>query len=264
LAAVNASHTDWSDLAVAYAESFAPMCAGTTDPLLDTLLPSYGGRRVLDVGSGLGTLGAAARDRGATVTLAEPDAGMRAVAAAEHPHLPQHDTGLPHLGFEDDAFDAVVANFVVNHVADPRAGVRELLRVTAPGGRLGVTIWPNGPDSPGALWPRVLEAAGVEPPAPRHLPPDKDFARTVDGLASLLLEAHDVEVWEHSWGWRVDPDALWSGPARGVSAFGQVLLTQEPAVRDELRRAYDTVTAPLRDGGLLVLPVRAVLAVATA
>jgi SAM-dependent methyltransferase len=43
-----------------------------------------------------------------------------------------------HLAFEDDTFDAVYSNAVLEHVARPVAVLKEALRVTKPGGFVGV------------------------------------------------------------------------------------------------------------------------------
>ena len=70
------------------------------------------------------------------------------------------------LPFADGTFHAVTANFVVNHVPDPRGAVRDLARVLRPGGRVAMTIWPAEPPSgqrwspgpsagPGSFRPRV-------------------------------------------------------------------------------------------------------------
>ena len=42
------------------------------------------------------------------------------------------------LPFADDSFDAVTISFGLRNVVDPDAGLREMLRVTKPGGRLVV------------------------------------------------------------------------------------------------------------------------------
>ncbi|MEV4766482.1 methyltransferase domain-containing protein [Micromonospora chokoriensis] len=52
---------------------------------------------------------------------------------------------LPRLPFTSGSFDAAVANFVINHVGDPRAAVDELRRVVRPAGWIAVTIWPDPP-----------------------------------------------------------------------------------------------------------------------
>ena len=42
------------------------------------------------------------------------------------------------LPFADDTFDAVTISFGLRNIVDPLAGLREMLRVTRPGGRLAV------------------------------------------------------------------------------------------------------------------------------
>jgi ubiquinone/menaquinone biosynthesis C-methylase UbiE len=43
---------------------------------------------------------------------------------------------LTRLPYSDAAFDAVVCGWVIEHLPDPRSGLRELARVLAPGGKL--------------------------------------------------------------------------------------------------------------------------------
>ena len=132
----------WAGRAAAYDRSFAPLCAYPVHALLD-LAAAGAGSRVLDVGTGTGTVAAAAAARGARVTAVDADAGMVELCAARVPAADVREATLPALPFADGEFDAVVANFVINHVADPAAAVRELRRVVRPGGRVAVTIWPS-------------------------------------------------------------------------------------------------------------------------
>ena len=252
----------WADVATAYAATFAPLCAGTFDPLL-AATGVGAGKRVLDVGAGTGELAARAVALGAEVTVVDPDAGMLDLAAAVLPDGGAQLAALPDLPFADGSFDAVLANFVVNHVPDPRAGVRELARVTAPGGRVGVTIWPSGQNTQSRLWAAVIAESGAVVSPSVRLPADLDFPRTADGLAVLLDGAglRDVDSWPLAWVHRTEPDALWRGAAAGVGGIGTVVTSQSDQVRDAMRSAYDRLVLPLVHDGELVLPTEALLAV---
>ena len=45
------------------------------------------------------------------------------------------------LPFGDDAFDAALAQLVVHFMADAVAGLREMARVTRPGGVVAACVW---------------------------------------------------------------------------------------------------------------------------
>lgn len=133
----------WSLGAAMYAETFALLCAGTfTDVLANSGIhqKSPTPLRVLDIGTGTGALAALAAEAGAEVTAVDPDPEMLRIAELTAPHAQLHRAGLPDLPFSGNSFDAVLANFVVNHLQDPRAGVEEIARVTKPGARVAVTI----------------------------------------------------------------------------------------------------------------------------
>ena len=227
-------------------------------------LPGWdSGARVLDVGAGTGKLAARAEALGAEVTAVDPDAGMLDLAASVLGGDRVRQAGLPDLPFADGTFDAVLANFVVNHVPDPRAGVRELARVVVPGGRVGVTIWPSGQNTQSRLWAAVLAESGAVVPPSVGLPADLDFPRTREGLAGLLAAAglRDVDARRLDWVHRTEPDALWRGAAAGVGGIGTVVTSQSDEVRDAMRSAYDRLVLPLVQDGELVLPTEALLAV---
>ena len=140
----------------------------------------------------------------------------------------------------------VLASFVVNHVPDPRAAVRELARVAAPGGRVGVTIWPSGQNAQSRFWAAVLAESGAVVPPSVGLPADLDFPRTREGLAGLLAGAglRDVDARPLAWVHRTAPDALWRGAAAGVGGIGTVVTSQSDEVRDAMRSAYDRLVRP--------------------
>ncbi|MFD0856072.1 class I SAM-dependent methyltransferase, partial [Actinomadura adrarensis] len=97
---------------------------------------------MLDVGTGPGVVAAEAVRRGADVSAVDAEAGMAETAARNVPGLREVRVAvLPELPFGDDSFDAVVGNFVINHVGEPGLALSELRRVLRPGGRLALTCW---------------------------------------------------------------------------------------------------------------------------
>lgn len=256
----------WSEVAVAYDETFAPLCAGTVDMLLDSCgLGRPVGRplRLLDVGTGTGLLAKAALAVDVEVTAVDPDPDMLRIAEDRAAAATFRRAGLPDLPFSDGAFDVVVANFVVNHLQDPLAGVRELVRVAAPGAAVAVTIWPSGRNVQSRLWAAVLEDVGVTAPASVRLPPERDFPRTVPGLADLLDRGglRDVEARLVGWTHHGEPDTLWRGAAAGIGGIGTTVRSQSSAVRDRMRAAHDRLVLAHLEEGRLRLDTEAVLAV---
>lgn len=105
------------------------------------------GRRWLDVGCGTGALSAAilARAAPAAVTGVEPSAGFRATARdrlGDGVTLLAGDAGA--LPLPDGAVDFVVCGLVLNFVPDAEAALREMARVTAPGGTVSAYVWDYG------------------------------------------------------------------------------------------------------------------------
>jgi demethylmenaquinone methyltransferase/2-methoxy-6-polyprenyl-1,4-benzoquinol methylase len=96
------------------------------------------GERVLDLAAGTGTSSQPFADRGATVVPCDFSLGMLRVGKQARPHLAFTAGDGTRLPFADDTFDAVTISFGLRNVVDPDAGLRELLRVTRPGGRLVV------------------------------------------------------------------------------------------------------------------------------
>lgn len=94
------------------------------------------GQKVLDLAAGTAVSTVELRKSGAWCVAADFSVGMLAAGAARNvPKIAADATRLP---FGDDVFDAVTISFGLRNVVDPQAALREMARVTRPGGRLVV------------------------------------------------------------------------------------------------------------------------------
>ena len=96
------------------------------------------GERVLDLAAGTGTSSLPFRDAGADVVPCDFSVGMLREGKRRHPELPFTAGDATRLPFKDATFDAVTISFGLRNVRDTEAALREMLRVTRPGGRLVV------------------------------------------------------------------------------------------------------------------------------
>src|SRR4051812_15975319 len=76
------------------------------------------GRRILEIGSGRGTMLATLRQRGLHVVGIEPAAALAADARRLHGALPLARMSGTALGFGDGLFDLVLSFDVLEHIAD--------------------------------------------------------------------------------------------------------------------------------------------------
>jgi ubiquinone/menaquinone biosynthesis C-methylase UbiE len=101
------------------------------------------GQRLLDVGCGPGALTAelAGRAGPEAVSAVEPSGSFVAAARERLPGVDIRQAAAEQLPFGDAAFDAALAQLVVHFMADPVAGLREMGRVTRPGGVVAACVW---------------------------------------------------------------------------------------------------------------------------
>ncbi|MGV9312698.1 demethylmenaquinone methyltransferase [Streptomyces sp. NPDC003691] len=94
------------------------------------------GEKVLDLAAGTGTSSLPFTRTGAYVVPCDFSLGMLAEGKKRNPWLPLTAGDAMKLPFQDGVFDAVTISFGLRNVQDTEAALRELYRVTKPGGRV--------------------------------------------------------------------------------------------------------------------------------
>ena len=128
----------------------------------------HAGERVLDVAAGNGNATLAAARRFARVTSTDYvpallDDGARR-AAAERLEVIFEVADAEDLPFEDQTFDVVLSTFGAMFTPDHTRPAREMLRVTRPGGRIGLANW-----TPEGFIGRLFRIVGAYLPPPSGL-----------------------------------------------------------------------------------------------
>jgi demethylmenaquinone methyltransferase/2-methoxy-6-polyprenyl-1,4-benzoquinol methylase len=106
------------------------------------------GERILDLAAGTGTSSLPFVQAGASVVACDFSLGMLRVGQSRNPHLDFAAADGMALPFADASFDAVTISFGLRNIADTTAALRELRRVTKPGGRLVVCEFSHPTNGP--------------------------------------------------------------------------------------------------------------------
>jgi ubiquinone/menaquinone biosynthesis C-methylase UbiE len=178
------------------------------------------GQRAVDVGCGPGALLAELERRlGAdAVSAADPSEPFVEAARARHPGVDVRVAPAEDLPFEDDAFDAALAQLVVHFMADPVAGLVEMSRVTRRDGVVAACVWDfaggRAPLSP--FWqaareldPEVDDESHLAGARAGHLVELFRAARLRDVEESEVSSTLEYETFEEWW----EPYTLGVGPA---------------------------------------------------
>lgn len=96
------------------------------------------GQSILDLAAGTGSSSVVFAKPGVRVVAGDFSQGMLAVGRKRHPEIEFVFADATALPFEKAEFDAVTISFGLRNVVDTSKALREMLRVTKPGGRLVV------------------------------------------------------------------------------------------------------------------------------
>ncbi|HEY2703272.1 MAG TPA: class I SAM-dependent methyltransferase [Candidatus Dormibacteraeota bacterium] len=149
------------------AEAWAGGPARVYDRLAAALLARcplpLAGALLLDAGAGTGAVSAAAAARGARVLATDVAVDMLRHDRTRRP--PATAADVLALPLRDGCVDVAATAFVLNHLADPAAALRELSRVVRPGGAvLAATFAARSDDALKHDVDAVLAAHGYRPP----------------------------------------------------------------------------------------------------
>jgi len=221
------------------AESYGRFMGRYSEPLAAEfvrLADPQPGERVLDVGCGPGAVSALLVDRlgPAAVCAIDPSAPFVAAARERLPGVDVRQGTAEALPWSADLFDQALAQLVVHFMSDPVAALREMARVTRPGGLVAASVW----DYAGSRSPLSVFWTAVRELDPDH-PGEAELAGARPGhLAELFHTAglSEVEAGELTVQVPVDGfDDWWQPYTLGVGPAGTYLAAQDDAVQQQLR-----------------------------
>jgi SAM-dependent methyltransferase len=200
------------------------------------------GQRVVDVGCGPGSLTSelVSRVGPEAVSAVDPSPPFVAAARLRHPGVDVREAPAEALPFADGAFDAALAQLVVHFMTDPVAGIREMARVTRPGGVVAACVW-DFAGGRGPLGPFWEVARGIQ----ADVADESERAGTRQGhLAELFTDAGLRDVGERALGVSRafgSFDEWWDPFTRGVGPAGGFAASLGPVQREDMRERCRTM-----------------------
>lgn len=164
-----------SDMGEQYEQGMVPALFAPLAVVLIEWVQPQAGERVLDVACGTGVVTRLATERvGLSGTVVGSDVSPSMLAAAERASeglpITWREASATDLPFDDASFDLVLCQQGLQFFPDRGMALREMRRVLAPDGRLGLAVWGPQDESPGFAALGQVLAAHVSPQA-GTLPP---------------------------------------------------------------------------------------------
>ena len=239
----------------------------TLQPVGETLAETLAlrpGEAVLDVAAGNGNFSLAAARRHARTTSIDFVSRLlsqgRARAEAEGLKIRFRLADAEDLPFADRSFDVTGSVFGVMFTTDPRRAASELLRVTRPGGRIGLANW-----TPDSFVGRLFETIGRHVPPPPLLPSPSAW-----GIRERLDElfgasSRSIEIRPRCFVFRDHSPAVWIERfRRDYGPMKRAFESLEPETSREFAEDIEALIAGFdRGDGVMVVPSAYVEVVAT-
>jgi SAM-dependent methyltransferase len=222
-----------------YAPTLAPALADTAG-----VTP---GMRVVDVGCGPGGLANELAARVGAENVAAIDPAPRFVAACREriPGADVREGVAEELPWADGEFDAALSSLVMGFMGDPDHGVREMARVTRPGGTVAACMWDTTAGGMTMLRTFWGAARGLDP----GVAGERRMAGTAEGDIAQRFERAGLEdVVGGALAARADYadfDDFWEPFTFAIGPAGQYLASLPGERRDSVREAC---RAELPDG----------------
>ena len=205
-------------------------------PQLADFASVAGGQRVIDAGSGPGALTEVLVERlgPGAVVAADPSAPFIAALRERLPGVEAVQAPAEELPFAGDAFDAALAQLAVHFMKDAVAGLREMARVTRPGGVIAASVWDLAGDRTplSVLWRAARE---IDP----DVHDESGLAGAREGaLAELFRQAGltQVESTEHEVPFKPATFEEWWDPFElGVGPAGKYVTSLDEESRAAVR-----------------------------
>ncbi|MGH8825532.1 MAG: demethylmenaquinone methyltransferase [Jiangellaceae bacterium] len=189
------------------------------------------GERVLDLAAGTGTSSSPVAAAGAWVAPCDFSHGMVREGKRQRPQLPFVAGDATQLPFVDASFDAVTISFGLRNVHDPHAGLREMLRVTRPGGRLVVCEFSHPTWTPfRTIYVEYLMRA--LPTLARRVSTSPDaYVYLAESIRAWPAQ-RELAAWIAAAGWA---GVRWRNLSGGVVALHHATRPEQPPERREIR-----------------------------
>ena len=210
-------------------------------PLADVFADAAGaehGQTALDVGCGPGALTRVLVDRlgAGAVAACDPSPPFVDECKARLRGVDVRLGRAEHIPFDDDRFDAALAQLVLHFVSDPPAAAAEMTRTVRPGGLVGACVWDfaKGMEMLRHFWDAAstLNSDAPDEALTLRFGAPGEIVALFEGAGLLSVEETSLTVQSRY----DDFDEMWSGFLAGIGPAGAFTMSLADEQRQRLRQ----------------------------